>query len=151
MRKNRQTGRGPQRSAAKERFWRGHIARQTAGIMSIRDYCARHALSEPSFYAWRAELSQRDKSQRENRSAPRRLPVPPAQRTRRWPPEFVRVDLAPALGTGVIEIVLSSEGLRAAVVRVPLGADRATLESVLAALAAALQLSESSPSEGLPC
>jgi hypothetical protein len=63
----------------------------------------------------------------------------------------VRLDLQPAVQTGLIEIVLGHEGLRGAVVRVPPGADRATLEGVLAALAATLRLSESSPAEGLPC
>jgi hypothetical protein len=151
MRKIHQPGRGPQRSAAKERFWRGHVARQKAGRMSVRDYCARHALSEPSFYAWRAELARRDKLQRASGSAPQRPPTPPALRAGRFAPQFVRLDLQPAAGTGLIEIVLGSEGLGGAVVRVPQGADRATLEGVLAALAAALRASASSASEGLPC
>lgn len=156
MRQVRQGGRGsrgergPQRSAAKERFWRGHIVRQKAGRMSIRDYCTRHSLSEPSFYAWRAELARRDQSQPESGSAPRRSPAPPPHRARSRPPQFVRLDLRPAGEAGLIEIALGNEGLRGAVVRVPPGADRVTLESVLAALAATLG-SANSVSEGLPC
>lgn len=148
MRQVRQGERGPRRSVAKERFWRGHIARQKAGRMSIRDYCTRHALSEPSFFAWRAELARRDGSPLASGAAPRRAPAPPA---RPRPPQFVRLDLRPAEEAGLIEIALGNEGLRGAVVRVPPGADRATLESVLAALAAMLRGSASSASEGLPC
>jgi hypothetical protein len=55
------------------------------------------------------------------------------------------------VGTGLIEIVLGSQGLRDTVVRVPQGADRATLESVLTALTATLRQSESAVPEGLPC
>jgi hypothetical protein len=150
MRRVRQGERGPRRSAAKERFWRGHIARQKGSGMSIRDYCARHALSEPSFYAWRAELARRDGSQRASGSAPERSPAPPRHARPRLP-QFVRLDLRPAEEAGLIEIVLGNEGLRGAVVRVPPGADRATLERVLAALAAALRASANSASEGLPC
>lgn len=53
-------GRRGQRAGAKEVVWRGHLRRQRQSGLSIREYCARHELSEPSFYAWRAELARRD-------------------------------------------------------------------------------------------
>jgi hypothetical protein len=28
--------------------------------LAVRAYCARHGLSEPSFYSWRAEIARRD-------------------------------------------------------------------------------------------
>ena len=56
--------RGPQRSRAKERFWRGHVARQAAGAFSIRAYCERHSLAEPSVDAWRRALARRDRAAR---------------------------------------------------------------------------------------
>jgi len=50
------------RSLAKERVWRRHVTRQAAGRLSVREYCHRHDLAEPSFYAWRRQLAQRDQS-----------------------------------------------------------------------------------------
>jgi transposase len=50
---------GSPRDLAKERFWRDHVRRWPASGLSIRDYCARHRLSEPSFYGWRRTLAQR--------------------------------------------------------------------------------------------
>ena len=46
--------------AAKARFWRGAVARQRRSGLSVRGYCRRESLSEPSFYAWRAKLARRD-------------------------------------------------------------------------------------------
>ena len=54
------SGRRRPRAAGKEQFWRGHLARQPQSGLSIRAYCALHGLSEPSYYAWRAELARRD-------------------------------------------------------------------------------------------
>jgi len=55
-----QAERGPRRDAVKERIWRRHVRRQAKGRRSVRDYCAAAGVSEPSFYAWRRELAQRD-------------------------------------------------------------------------------------------
>lgn len=137
--KQRGSGRGPARSVAKERLWRRHIVRQTASGLSVRGYCARHAVSEPSFYAWRRELARRDRSGHAKRAGGKS----PAQRTRRLPVEFVRLDVRPATEMSPIEIILGEAALRGAVVRVPPGADQATLARVLTALAAAAR--------ALPC
>ena len=51
---------GPQRSSAKERFWREVITGQAASGLSGRAWCLRHEISEASFYAWRRELARRD-------------------------------------------------------------------------------------------
>jgi transposase len=51
---------GQPRDPRKERFWRGHLKRWQASGLTIRDYCSRHRLSEPSFYGWRRTLAQRD-------------------------------------------------------------------------------------------
>lgn len=48
-------------NAVKERFWRGHLADRVASQLTIRDYCAEHGLSEPSFYGWRREIARRDR------------------------------------------------------------------------------------------
>jgi len=70
--RNQRAGRSMQRSRAKEQSWRGHLKRQSASGLSIRAYCAGHGLSEPSFYAWRAELARRDAQRRKR---PTFLPV----------------------------------------------------------------------------
>lgn len=155
MRANRAAGkRGARRSSeAKERFWRDHVARQAAGGLTVRAYCRQHVLTEPSFYSWRRELARRtattrnvappaaastvgSRAARENaltRSAslPSATgPAPPAAAV-----EFVRLEVRPEppLPHERIEIVLGD----GAVVRVPRGADEATLRTVLAAAAMA--------------
>ena len=131
-------GRGPGRSVAKEQLWRRHVARQAKSKQSVRDYCAAADISEPSFYAWRRELAQRDaaagsppaQDQRADLPAPRAYrPAPrtgrPAPRTgRRGPravrpstglrPRFLPVTISPPSGHS-IEAVLAS-GL---ILRVP--------------------------------
>ena len=124
-------GRGPGRSVAKEQLWRRHVGRQAKSKQSVRDYCAAADISEPSFYAWRRELAQRDaaagsppaQDQRADLPAPRAYR--PAPRTgRRGPravrpstglrPRFLPVTISPPSGHS-IEAVLAS-GL---ILRVP--------------------------------
>lgn len=49
-----------QRDAKKEAFWRDAIRRQTASGLSVREFCRRHRLSEPSFYERRRTFLERD-------------------------------------------------------------------------------------------
>lgn len=51
------------RSAEKESFWRWHVDMQSVSELTVRGYCRRHRLSEPSFHAWRRELRKRDAEQ----------------------------------------------------------------------------------------
>lgn len=51
---------GPQRSAGKEQFWRRIVNGFPKSGLSVRQWCQRHGVSEPSFYAWRRELAKRD-------------------------------------------------------------------------------------------
>lgn len=51
---------GPQRSAGKEQFWRRIVKGHAGSQESVRNWCDRHGVSEPSFYAWRRELAKRD-------------------------------------------------------------------------------------------
>lgn len=131
--------RGPRPSLAKERFWRDHVARQAAEGISVRAYCRRHALKDPSFYAWRRELAKRDRARlgAPARTATRRGSVaanPPLRKPARGPRAvgFVRLAVPPeGMPVGpVIEIVLPRE-VR---VRVPDGVARSHLREVLAAL-----------------
>lgn len=55
---NKRRGRG--RSGTKERFWRKLIGGFDPRQTTVRQWCRRHRVSEPSFYAWRRELQRRD-------------------------------------------------------------------------------------------
>jgi transposase len=48
-----------QRDERKEQQWRRWLRLWRASGLSVRAFCARHGLSEPSFYAWRRVLQQR--------------------------------------------------------------------------------------------
>ncbi len=49
-----------QRRSSKERFWRRLVRQWRSSGLSIRAFCAQQHLSEPSFYAWRRTITQRD-------------------------------------------------------------------------------------------
>jgi transposase len=106
---------GKPRDMRKERQWRHWILRWQQSSMSVRAFCVRHDLSQPSFYAWRREIQQRDAAA--NTFMPVRvLPdrVPDQQRPR----------------TDALEVVLA-DGRR---LRVSPGFDPATLRHLLAIL-----------------
>ena len=44
----------------KELHWREILKRQTDSGLSIRRFCATEGISEPSFYAWRKRLRERN-------------------------------------------------------------------------------------------
>ena len=48
------------RSVNKEELWRLLVEEQRQCGLSIRAFCRRKAVSEPSFYAWRKKLQERD-------------------------------------------------------------------------------------------
>lgn len=48
------------RSAEKESFWRLVLEEYQRSGLAVRAFCQREGLSEPSFYAWRREIRQRD-------------------------------------------------------------------------------------------
>lgn len=50
----------PRRSEGKEQFWRRIVVGHRGSRQSVREWCDRHGVSEPSFYAWRRELAKRD-------------------------------------------------------------------------------------------
>ena len=50
---------GPVRSRQREEFWRRIVTRQPKSGLSIRAWCARHGVTEASFYAWRRTLARR--------------------------------------------------------------------------------------------
>ena len=56
---------GPGRDLAKERRWRGLVAKHEKSGESIRGFCQREGLDEGQFYAWRRELRCRGIEARE--------------------------------------------------------------------------------------
>lgn len=58
------------RSSQREAFWRGEVGRQATSGLSVRRFCQERGLSEPSFYAWRRTLQERDQA-----AVPAFLPV----------------------------------------------------------------------------
>ncbi len=54
------TKKGLAASSAREQFWRKLVAGQVQSGASIRQWCERHGVSEPSFYFWRRELARRN-------------------------------------------------------------------------------------------
>lgn len=108
------------RSCETERFWRDTLHRHQRSGLSVREFCRRHHLSSPSFYAWRRILAQRDRQA----ATPLDTPLP----------AFVPVHIAAAANTpspNVLEVVVAGR-----VVRVPPGFDAATLRDLLAVLEA---------------
>lgn len=51
---------GRQRSREKEVFWRSVVEKQKLSGVTVREFCRREGLAEPSFYAWRREIAKRD-------------------------------------------------------------------------------------------
>jgi hypothetical protein len=51
---------GKPRDPRKEQHWRRLIQLWNNSGLTVRDFCAHHYITQPSFYAWRRELQQRD-------------------------------------------------------------------------------------------
>jgi transposase-like protein len=49
----------PQKSSAKEAYWRKILDQQQECGQSIREFCRQRDLSEASFYFWRKEIRKR--------------------------------------------------------------------------------------------
>jgi hypothetical protein len=111
-------GRTRRRNGEKERFWRQLVGGHAGSGLSVREYCTDRGVSEPSFFAWRRELAQRDAA--ENKPA------------KTSPPRFAQLQIVPGepVGGACIEIVLPA-GIR---IRVPRGVCPDTLTSVLGVL-----------------
>jgi hypothetical protein len=52
--------RGKPRDPSKERFWRRMLRLWQGSGLSVRAFCEQHDLAQPSFYAWRRTLAERD-------------------------------------------------------------------------------------------
>jgi transposase len=110
-------GHGPQRNQSKEQFWRQTLKAFAASGQSIRAFCAAKRLTEPSFYARRRALPQRDATRSEPASSTSPVPA------------FVPVHLAEAMGSS-LDIVLTGD----CCIRLHGPVDRAALVEVVAVL-----------------
>jgi transposase-like protein len=119
--------RGVRRDRSKERFWQRLLRLWRRSGRTVRDFCDEHGVSEPSFFAWRRMLAERDqqRGQRGRRDKPnaRASADPPAQADDQ--PVFVPLRV---VSTAAFEVML--KGGR--VVRVPAGFDAASLRQLLA-------------------
>lgn len=103
---------------AKEERWRSEVEGWRRSGLSVRAWCRQRQLSEPSFYAWRRMLAQRDEAAAHAK------------------PTFVTVTAQPSGmsavgGVAVLELVHREGHL----LRIGPACDAATLAMVLAALA----------------
>ena len=104
-----------QRRASKEQFWRTVLRKWRDSGLSVRAYCEDHDLAEPTFYAWRRIIAERDATVR-----------------------FVPVQVVPEAGAAApsnnapaaLELVLGA----GRVLRVGRGFDEPTLKRLLALL-----------------
>ena len=101
---------GKPRDLRKEQHWRRLIQLWKNSGLTVRAFCAQHHITQPSFYAWRRELQQRDASTA-------------------FVPVRVVADDQPA-SSAPIEVLLAGD--RA--VRITPGFDPATLRQLLAVL-----------------
>jgi hypothetical protein len=121
----------------KEQFWRRMVGlwRRSTPAVTVRDFCAEHGLSEPSFYSWRRTLAQRDGK---IQATPRQLGKGPKQtqtldRPQDEQPAFVPLTVLPSSPSppaAPLELVLPSGHI----LRLPPGFDAATLRRLLAVL-----------------
>lgn len=121
-------GRTRRRNGEKERFWQQVVGGHVGSGLSVRQYCTDRGVSEPSFFAWRRALAQRNAAaSKSTRSSQRR-----AMSQRPAPPRFAQLQIAPSepANGACIEIALPG-GIR---IRVPRGVCQDTLSKVLGLL-----------------
>ena len=68
------------KSREKELRWREIVNRQAESGLSIREFCAKEEVSQPSFYAWRRKFRERENERTHARKA-RRSPDEPDSAT----------------------------------------------------------------------
>ena len=100
------------RDPVRERVWRERVDRWRASGLSVREFCVRNGLTEPTFHFWKRELRTRDavvstsSAQKRRTKSAQKSPAksprkPPAKSARKPPakspqPRFVPVTVLPA-------------------------------------------------------
>jgi hypothetical protein len=100
-----------------EQFWQMAIETWRGSGLSVRQFCTKEGLSEPSFYSWRKKLAG-DDSERDNQD-------------KAEPSVFIEVAM-PQNASAVIELLLTSGNT----LRISAGVDSATLSTVLSVVRA---------------
>jgi hypothetical protein len=77
------------RDSKREAFWRKVLARQRESGLSVRFFCRREKVSEPSFYAWRRVVRQRD----QQRARPAFVPLVVSEHQGGDAAELITIDL----------------------------------------------------------
>jgi hypothetical protein len=118
------------RDAEKERRWRRLLHQWRRSGLTGRDFCSQNFLSEPSFYAWKREISKRDLEKRTAAQATARVSVKTGRSVAVASPAFlpVRVD---AVASGAALEVVTAGGH---VLRVRTGFDAELLRRLLEVL-----------------
>ena len=101
-----------------QQFWQMALETFKSSGLSVRQFCTKEGLSEPSFYSWRKKLAGDDSEQEDQRK-----PEPSA---------FIEVAM-PQNTPAAIELLLTSGNT----LRIPAGVDSATLSMVLSVARAA--------------
>ena len=101
-----------------QQFWQMAIETWRASGLSVRQFCTKEGLSEPSFYSWRKKLVG-DDSEQENQRKPESS-------------SFIEVAI-PQNASAAIELLLISGNT----LRIPAGIDSMTLSTVLSVVRAA--------------
>ena len=57
------------RDSKREAYWRGVMTRFGKSGLTVRGFCAQERVSEPSFYAWRRVIRERDAEPRATQAA----------------------------------------------------------------------------------
>jgi transposase-like protein len=117
------------RDCSKEQFWRRILRQWRRSGLRVRDFCAEHDLTEPSFYAWRRIVADRDQEAARVRAEPERDSIPHAAVSDDTP-MFVPLRVIDESTQTAFEVVLE----RGRVVRVLRGFDADTLRQLLAVL-----------------
>jgi transposase-like protein len=118
-----------QRDRGKERLWRRLLQLWRRSGLTVRAFCAEHQINEPSFFAWRRTIADRDRQ----RAAARHDGAAADERPSTRRPTFVPLQIVPAPAANParpFEVVLNDQR----VVRVPAGFDPASLRQLLAVL-----------------
>jgi hypothetical protein len=111
------------RDSTKEQSWRHLLQQWQRSDLSVRAFCGERGIAEPSFYAWRRIIAQRDARTEDGVPRPS---APPADDT----PRFLPLQIVPTTAGAPLELVLAS----GRIVRVPAGFDATALRQLLALL-----------------
>lgn len=81
------------RDAGREQAWRRLLAKHGQSGLSVRAFCRREKLTEPSFYAWRRTIAERD----ETSGRPSKRPpafVPAVMTSEPWRQDSIVIELS---------------------------------------------------------